>query len=66
MPIRGRSAQESKHNRRQLASGTFFREAAHDAEDRCEGRRDRWLLGSPRFTARLNLAGVSAFSRSSA
>jgi hypothetical protein len=46
------------------ASGTFFREAAHDAEDRFEGRSDRWPLGSPRLAARLNLAGVLAFSRS--
>jgi hypothetical protein len=47
-----------RRRRRQRASGTFFREAAHDAEDRCEGWRDRWLLGSRRFTAPLNLAGV--------
>jgi len=46
------------------ASGTFFREAAHDAEDRCDGRCIQWLLGSPRFAARLNLADVPAFSRS--
>jgi hypothetical protein len=46
------------------ASGTFFREAARDAEERSGGVDIHGMLGSPRLSARLNLAEVPASSRS--
>jgi len=50
--------------RRPRASGTFFREAARDAEERSGGCRVHWPLGSAELSLGLNLAGVRASSRS--